>query len=280
MTSQKKEYSLTWLKLYIQLRLPLAILSGAFTIFGEIIEGSNGSFASSVYTGLLIGEILLFVLYNLVYANMRSMKPLGYTLNTLLIGLECVKAAMNAVLQNVYTGIDGGILILGIAVALLVLSVLWGIPNYIYFSHRKFLFTGEKTVKELGDTACDDRPLNLFLCEKCGYTGGFLVTGQPIICPQCGTSLTDTQISSETWDDLSDVQKEDYRRIWKRPGTKASPPVTKPERPVASPGPSVTRSPVPDPVSASEIRFCTKCGSRIIPGANFCRRCGTAVVKD
>ncbi len=31
--------------------------------------------------------------------------------------------------------------------------------------------------------------------------------------------------------------------------------------------------------SSMEVRFCRKCGEKLIPGSSFCRQCGTRVIK-
>lgn len=279
MKSNSKEYGLGWFKFYSFIRLPLGLISGAVMVRNEYIQGRAGLFANSLYTALFILDLLVCIFCLVVCLGMLELKPLGYTLNNVMLGTECVAAALNIVVQR-YRGIPDPSLILYFAVALLVSSLLWAFPNYLYFRHRKFLFTGERTLLDVSGKVRDERQRNIFSCGQCGYYGDLLVTDQQQKCPRCGSPLVDTLISSEAWAGLSDAQKEDYRRYWKRPAAETTTAATKAETPAVSPAPTITKIVDPDLVSSSEIRFCTKCGSRIIPGANFCRRCGTEVVRE
>lgn len=38
--------------------------------------------------------------------------------------------------------------------------------------------------------------------------------------------------------------------------------------------------PHPQPDPSSQVKFCWKCGFKLLPGSNFCSRCGTAVAKE
>jgi len=77
-----------------------------------------------------------------VYNNLKLLNGKGYELNNILLVIETVTMAVQAALKN-------GDLLFGLVLGIPMGILFWWLPNHVYFKHRKYLFTGTKTLNEL-----------------------------------------------------------------------------------------------------------------------------------
>lgn len=131
-----------WLKFYIDIRFPLGFI---FTVIQYIMFFSSGLFSLIaeidfpifivLFIVLLSYEVFYFILSILTFINMRKFNYLGYKLNNIILICGVIYFAFSvASLASTY-------FVMTFIIAALIYSVAFMLPNMIYFSHRKHMFT-------------------------------------------------------------------------------------------------------------------------------------------
>lgn len=258
MTDQHKDYGLRWLKFYVKWRFPISFVFSVISILNEIVQGIDQYYFSlPLYAYAVLFDVAVFIFAVVVYIYMRGLKPIGYTLNMILITVECLSRAMVSALNAVNTRFS-----IAFFTPLLFEMLLWGLPNYIYFKHRKVLFDGRKTINDIGDSTADDRNRVILYCEKCTYTGSDINNGGIRLCPECGAALVNTQMSREKWINLSDQERSEYKRNWTKRNAEIN-------RTIINES-SGSR----DSNSSDVISYCYRCGKKVPEGTVYCPYCG------
>lgn len=132
-----------WMSFYIFTRLPIMLISGAFSLVMSFSAFQNlGGLPQQMHTFLFVmlgAEILRYVLSFFTYTNMKKTKPLGFYLNFAVLALDGVSIGLwQGFEASLQTGLEQGLRIgaLGLAVSVAV----WLVPNVIYFVKRRDMF--------------------------------------------------------------------------------------------------------------------------------------------
>ena len=142
---EEKQYGTTWFSIYIVLfviRVISTVLSAITVLVACINGGSANTFALPALI-ILLAECA-FEVFTFVHLFNRT--EFGYTINMVYIFASTFIAAFNVFFRRVLDdGFDAAQLT-GILIACGFYLVVWSVPNFIYFKHRKSLFHG--TLKE------------------------------------------------------------------------------------------------------------------------------------
>ncbi|MFW6035227.1 MAG: hypothetical protein ACOCRZ_03120 [Halothermotrichaceae bacterium] len=111
-----------WLWFYTYIRIPLGVIFGIVSIINYIVSDI------SIHLNIPFVIILMSV-HLVVFFGIHKRKLWGWYSNWGLLAVE--------ILYYSYSGFSS---LLNFFVRLLVLIILWGVPNYFYFSKRKFVF--------------------------------------------------------------------------------------------------------------------------------------------
>ena len=257
MKREKRDYGIGWLSFYVRWRFPLGFVFGALSIIAEFgqFQQISSSLNNNATIGFWIGfgfDIIMYIFRIVVYGEMKSMTYKGYVMNNVLLVIETLLLAVpRDITSTAYFGYWGEF-----AIRLAVVTLLWLTPNLIYFSHRRYLFDGSRTLDELRKQENDRASSyyenigvsdsNKFICKSCGMTS----SGWYQTCPNCGA-----------------VGKMERNKA----AAKAPSVVV-----VNNPEFSVTLPSGNDIVPAQ--KFCRKCGKPLANNAKFCLECGTPIV--
>lgn len=182
MANQKKKYGTGWLKFWVYFRLPLGILLSSLLITANIVKGMRDDYFSiPFYTLIVIIDVVLVLVEIATLINMYRMTETGYGLNHVLLVLECLSMMTN-------TWVNYGIINP-------LFFLLWWLPNFVYFRHRKYMFSGRHKITEIGDNYTEDpaveviptnsdAPQYKYRCNNCGM----LCLAWHETCPRCGSA--------------------------------------------------------------------------------------------
>ena len=141
--AESKKYGIGWLRFYVKWRFPIAFIVGAISIINEISQGTRqGWFSVPEFIFWLIVDVAIYFFRFPVFDNLMKLNEKGYELNGVLLVIETVTMVVRTAFRD--DDILFG-LVLGIPMGILI----WWLPNHVYFKHRKYLFTGTKTLNEL-----------------------------------------------------------------------------------------------------------------------------------
>ncbi len=264
MEKKEKDYGLGWFYFYIKWRFPISFVWGALSIINAIIQGIDKGLFSHRGYGFFAGvDIANYVFAVVVYINMRKLKPVGYTLNKGLITLDCLSFAMVSAVYSVNTKMS-----VAFWFSFALYMLFWGLPNLIYFKHRKFLFDGLSSLNDLGNSTAVERNRDIYFCDNCGFIGIGPIQGGTCQCPKCATTLTNTHVSRGTWTDLPQQGKSWYIQSWNQKKTDYT---TKYNREAQTSELKNDKVPV--------AQFCRNCGTKLASDVVFCPNCGTKVIQ-
>lgn len=193
MSKREKGYGTRWLTFWVYFRLPIGILISSFIIVSNVVNAvRNDYFSIPIYSVFVAIDAALVFLESATFINMHQMTETGYRLNHILIVVECISSILYS---WVHYGIINPLFFL-----------LWWLPNFVYFRHRKFLFNGQLKLSELEtvyvkdpkdevqsleksyDNTEDISDYNTntkeykYICNSCGKPS----TGWYQTCPNCG----------------------------------------------------------------------------------------------
>ena len=144
---EEKKLGMTWLKIYTVLFV-IKILGTTWSEIGALASSANNNLFgnSTVMLILVVGAVeLVFDIVAFIFFYKKT--ELGYYLNIAFMVLSVLFAVMAQVVTEAYP--IGSIMLAGAF-----LLLIWALPNYIYFKHRKFLFTN-KVEKPVSATTKD-----------------------------------------------------------------------------------------------------------------------------
>ena len=145
MEKNTKTYGINWLIFYVKWRFPIGFIFGAISIVVEIAVGAmSGYFSVSAFYPLLLLDIAVYLFRIPVYENLIRLTQKGYEFNNILLVIESIFMIFTGIARSGIRSLSFGLLAGTPMVALI-----WWLPNFIYFRHRKPWFTGEKTLNEL-----------------------------------------------------------------------------------------------------------------------------------
>ncbi len=136
-------------------------------------------FSSPFYTLIVIIDVALVLIEIATLINMYRMTETGYGLNHVLLVIECLSMMTN-------TWVNYGIINP-------LFFLLWWLPNFIYFRHRKYMFNGRHKISEIEDSNIEDSTVEViptnsdasrykYRCINCGM----LCLAWHETCPRCG----------------------------------------------------------------------------------------------
>lgn len=131
-TQEPKERGTAWMGFYVNWRFPIGFVLGGLAILSYIVDFESGSYNDLIVLYVLLFDIPFYIFGFFVYSAMRKRTKDGYEMNTVYLVLE-------ALLYSVSYGIQGWS-IGNALLALVVVALVWTLPNYVYFGHRKYLF--------------------------------------------------------------------------------------------------------------------------------------------
>ena len=145
---EEKQYGMTWLKIYTVLFVirVISMTLSVFTVLTTVIGNNASDMAIAILILLLIEYA--FEIFTLVHFLKKT--EFGYTINMVYIFLSTFISAFNVFFQKVIDQGFDATQFFGVIIASVVFLLVWSIPNYIYFKHRKYLFSG--TLKEKSNT--------------------------------------------------------------------------------------------------------------------------------
>ena len=132
---ENKNLPLAWYKFYRYFRLPLSIIlsiGGFFSMFNNGLDNWNE--LAYIFAIILILFTTLQIL-TVVYFDHK----VGYNLNTVLIFAESILASVNCVI-GISTELNSIETIVYMLMLLIIINIVWSLPNIIYFKNRKYLF--------------------------------------------------------------------------------------------------------------------------------------------
>ncbi len=148
---EEKQYGMTWLKIYTVLFV-IRVISMTLSVF-TVLTATIGNNASGNDMAIAILVLLLieyaFEIFTLVHFLKKT--EFGYTINMVYIFLSTFISAFNVFFQKVIGQGFDATQFFGVVIASVIFLLVWSIPNYIYFKHRKYLFSG--TLKEKNNSA-------------------------------------------------------------------------------------------------------------------------------
>lgn len=155
---ENKQYGTTWLSIYTVLFV-LRMISLTITIISSIVMCARyGLFTNSLAMFVLIVLILEYAFEGFALYHFLKRTSLGYTLNMINLIVTVLMSAFNVYIQHLLADDYDPSMLPAILLATAGLLVIWGVPNYIYFKHRKFLFGGN--LKEKKSTSNNASSLN------------------------------------------------------------------------------------------------------------------------
>lgn len=168
----KKEKKLTnkWLFYCINIRIPLGLIFGIYTIITLLVEKIIWSPIVIVYCIVYVLIYILDIMILILYYKKRNFFCYKIILSTFF--LESILYAYNSYLRNFYT-------LSTTLIILFIFMLLWFFPNYLYLRKRKQLFINVDSVDE-----------KLFYCKKCG---GKVINKK---CLNCGKQYINFKIVS------------------------------------------------------------------------------------
>lgn len=133
----KNNIPMTWFNFWKYFRIPFGTLSILCSILNTYMLNEN--------------EITIFFIIDLIFLILCSMnlyylynpKPFGYVVNTSMIFVSTIYSAISTVLQNLstqYSVIPFEIFCEQLFGVIVIMVLIWCLPNYIYFKKRKFYF--------------------------------------------------------------------------------------------------------------------------------------------
>lgn len=184
--SNQKIYGVGWLSFYVRFRFPVGIGLGVIMLFVNCFNGiSQGYSGNAVFWALVIFDFGLLCFDFYVYQNLKQMTPKAYKLNIAALAIETAIGPLSRALGS--ENIAATYLFL-----LCFLTLVWFVPNYVYFKHRRELFTGMRTLDQIIEDEAAlkkyeaEHPKKIvpkkFVCKSCGK----LQTGWYQNCPACG----------------------------------------------------------------------------------------------
>ena len=141
---EEKQYGMTWLKIYTVLFVirVISMTLSVLTVLTAVIGNTASDMAIAIFILLLIEYA--FEIFTLVHFLKKT--EFGYTINMVYIFLSTFISAFNVFFQKVIDQGFDATQFFGVLIASVVFLLAWSIPNYIYFKHRRYLFSG--TLKE------------------------------------------------------------------------------------------------------------------------------------
>ena len=133
---EEKKPGMTWLKIYTVLFV-IKIIGTTWSEIGALASSANNNLFgnSTVMLILVVGAVeLVFDIVAFIFFYKKT--ELGYYLNIAFMVLSVLFAVMAQVVTEAYP--IGSIMLAGAF-----LLLIWALPNYIYFKHRKYLFTNK-----------------------------------------------------------------------------------------------------------------------------------------
>ncbi len=123
------ERSTSWLQFYIYFRLPLGLIYNGLDLLRLIFMPIQKQALTIVI------QIFICIFLILAFCESRNLKPLGYKFIHIMLPLEVISNAYSFN-SSAYES----------EIMLLLLSLIWWLPNAIYFKKRKSLFYEESPV--------------------------------------------------------------------------------------------------------------------------------------
>jgi hypothetical protein len=134
-----------WLKFYRSVRFPICFILNTIIMIIYTATNVQYLFAVKYVTSLIIvtlvglsPTIFLFTFDILVYIRMKKMELSAYNLNIVLITAETLIISLVIFIIDIFYGL----------LSLILIGLIWWLPNFIYFRKRKFLFTDPAYKKE------------------------------------------------------------------------------------------------------------------------------------
>lgn len=118
-----------WFRFYVNIRFPIGFVLGAIGLMASI-----GTLFSPFFL-IYVLSAGLYILQVSVYKLLKKLDMEGYNRNMILLGVETVVLSIGG-----GSGLFDGLFFV---ISLIILSLVWWLPNYIYFKKRRdYLFTG------------------------------------------------------------------------------------------------------------------------------------------
>ena len=145
MEQKDKEHSIAWMRIYIGAFLWIAFSFAVYSIadiMGEVphIAGwlRNGLYPSLIR---LFVQTIASVTTVITFIQMRRLKPSGYWWNVVMLWSIFVTVATDVLTLGI-VGLPSIRVPAELTVTVMIVPLLWIIPNLIYFKKRKHLFRG------------------------------------------------------------------------------------------------------------------------------------------
>ena len=180
-------YGVGWLNFYINWRFPIVFVIGFITLASSFITVFISSEQSLPIVYLIfVWDVLSYAFHIPVFVLMKKRSRLGYDLNVILLVVEAINLALRQ-------GFRGENFTASFLFGLLFALLIWFLPNYVYFKHREYLFSGtssqnqvEKTVNlPPVDTYTLIPPQKMLFCRTCGAK----LEPNAKYCSNCGQNL-------------------------------------------------------------------------------------------
>lgn len=141
-------YGTTWLSIYTVLfGIRIFSLSLSFiSIISTSIEYKLFGDALVLFIIIILAAEFVFELFTIIQFINRT--ELGYALNMVYVFLSTFLAAFNTSISKLLEQSMDSSQLVGVLIACAVFLAAWSYPNYIYFKHRKYLFTGKPNEKK------------------------------------------------------------------------------------------------------------------------------------
>jgi len=120
-----KKLPINWYNFYVNIRLPLGIVVGFFILAGSEFAGWTFQYAVNFIYFFLI--IALFI-------GLKNRKLWGWKLNFTFLILNAIFKPFTAGFINITDKI-------GWLPMVLIIALIWTLPNWIYFKKRRYLFS-------------------------------------------------------------------------------------------------------------------------------------------
>lgn len=188
MMSSRKIYGVGWLNFYVRFRFPIALALGVLALAVNCLNGVSQGFSGDALFWLFVVIYFGYLCFGFsVYQNMKQMTPKAYKLNIVFLVIETLVIPVSQALES-------NNFVTTYFIRLIILILIWFIPNYIYFKNRRELFTGERTLNQIieDEAALKEyekaHPKQVepkrFVCKSCGKN----LTGWYQFCPACGAA--------------------------------------------------------------------------------------------
>lgn len=148
---EEKQLGMTWLKIYTV----IFAIRTVFVTFSAIVRIAycikNGLPTDSIEAARTIAYSIDCAFIIIVFAHFIKKTSLGYYLNIAYIFMGQlavgVVSTINTSTQDTDISLETYIIVAIVLEGIFMLA--WGLPNYIYFKHRKFLFSGKLSDKKI-----------------------------------------------------------------------------------------------------------------------------------